>query len=1105
MRIRKSVQLSCLLVTLFLFFGLSGGFAQDCDDDRVEAGIKLYDEGKFNRAIQELRSFTKKLQDGPKDRSRGECLFKANLYIGMAYLGTGKESQAKEHFSMAAEATPCRTLNPDYYPPKVISLYENACNLVARPTGSTIIVKCNVPDADVFVDGVSKGKAPITIPDIPVGQHTVKVLYGSQKMEQTYTVESGQRLEVTFDFPTLGHISVSSDPHSANISLDGTLQGAKTPSLVSDCSAGEHTLGISKDGFKESIQKVTVKANEVTNVSVRLEPLLYAIKIASMPSGADVLLDGAPKGKTPLTIDNVAAGIHKISISKEDYEGQIESIEVKNASIERNYRLNQYAGTVRITTDPSGAEVFIDGKQVGTTPFQGRYPSKNYALRLRKDGFKDRNVTFDVVKDRETTLNEKLLMIDTQPPEVVVEPAARIIKENKYHLRAMVSDDQAVGDVSLLFRLEGEGKFQTIRMMNTGTNLYEAAIPDMYLKKDAAIEYYLVACDMQENCAKSGREDAPYKRTVTSVEPYTEGYVLDIDKDKKTVTISLGTMDGINSQDKLYVFRLGQRYTDPKTGDVLGIREELVGVLAIKELMARTSFALITEQFSGLPPIGKDDRIRRRSGPPTGIRSEGRYANRVVLRWAPNLEPEVRGYAVYRSSAPNGEFERLEEVSGRENAVYEDKKEIRENRTYYYRIAAVNKLGTASVLSEPCMAQSKKGVLPPEGVRAERGRFREIILAWDTTRRDPDIESYLIYRSTAENGEFQEIGQVRYSYNEYTDKWNLSDGKMYYYRIAGKSTYGAVGDMSKVASARTRGGPLPPEQVSAQGNLAKEVKIEWEDVGVDKEVKGYNVWRKESEDGNLTLVETTGRNMFVDTNVADGRKYYYCVNGYYRYQGKEIRGDCSRTVVAETRPRPRTPTGFSAEGGLPRKVTLKWDKSTDKEVVEYWIDRRKGEASGPKATGVRGFFDAIKQSLALGRMRVKANTNQYTDTGLDDNTMYYYTIRAVDIDLLESNLSSEVSARTKPTPAAPSGLKTQIAGNKIILTWDANKEQDIVAYKVYRKASFVGSNEYLVTIKDTSYESEAREGSKFEFLVTAIDSDELESGFSAPAEAEIKK
>jgi fibronectin type 3 domain-containing protein len=1085
--------LSIFWAILFLFSSFVPGLAQECTDDGLEQSIKLYEEGKFDKAAQELRNYARKYQGAPKDEPARDCLFKANFYAGMAYVGLRKEREARERFTEAARAKPCKPLDPVIYPPDTISLYEKACEDVRRFT--RISVRSNLPGAEVFVDDLGVGRTPLTGHNVSPGQHTVRAVFGSEKKEQVRIVEPGQQLELLFEFRTLGGLHVSSEPGSANISLDGTLLKIKTPGELSDCPAGEHTLVISKEGFADFTRKVNVKPNEVTRVQVQLERLTYAVKVTSIPDGADVVWDEVPKGKTPLVIQNVTSGTHKISVSKESFEQQAETIEVRNASVERAYRLNQYTGTIVIHSEPSGAQVFIDEKYAGATPFQGKYPPKDYSLRLKKEGYKERTTTFAIARNKETRLDEKLWIIDTRPPEVVVQPVETIIRENKYHVKAAVTDNQLVGEVTLAFRSAGERNFQKIGMAMTGKDLYAAVISDLYLKKDASIEYYLIACDAQQNCTESGGRDAPYRARVISLEPYTEGYVLDMDKDRKTVAISLGALDGIGKEDSLYVFRLGQRYTDPKTGELLSIREELVGIVKVSEAMPRTASAVIKQEFPGVSPVGKNDRVRKRVGPPTDIRTEGTYANKIVLRWSPSREPEAKGYALYRSSTPDGQFERLGEVSGRDNTAYEDGKEVRENITYYYRVAAVNDLGTVGVLSDRCTGKTKKGVLAPEYVKAEPGTFREIILRWDIAKQDPDIGDYVIYRSDTEGGEFQPIREVSRRTDEYSDKENLVDGRTYYYRVAGKSIYGAVGDLSKVVPVKTKGGPIPPRNVRALSNMAKMVKIEWEEP--DREVVGYRLLRKESEDGTPhTFARTRDRDLR-DTDVTDGKKYYYCVSGYYRFKGEEIYGDCSPFVSAVSRKRPETPTGFSGQSGLVKQVKLKWDKSSNKEITEYRIHRRReGEESKPVLVQIlKGLRDTL---LSPNERRVGADTSELTDAGLLDGTVYHFKLKAVDAERLESDWTNEITVQTKPLPAAPVGLKARVEGGKAILTWDPNSEKDVVGYKVFRKS------DYLSTVKSTTFEAPIREESKMEFAVTAVDSAGLESTPST-VEVELKK
>ena len=66
-----------------------------------------------------------------------------------------------------------------------------------------------------------------------------------------------------------------------------------------------------------------------------------------------------------------------------------------------------------------------------------------------------------------------------------------------------------------------------------------------------------------------------------------DGLVAEIISDRKVV-LNKGSQDGISDGDKFVVFRLGQEIHDPKTGESLGILEEIKGkgkVIHVQERM----------------------------------------------------------------------------------------------------------------------------------------------------------------------------------------------------------------------------------------------------------------------------------------------------------------------------------------------------------------------------------------------------------------------------------------------------------------------------------------------------------------------------------------
>jgi serine protease Do len=70
--------------------------------------------------------------------------------------------------------------------------------------------------------------------------------------------------------------------------------------------------------------------------------------------------------------------------------------------------LSAGVGTLRITSDPTGAEIYIDGRFVGQTPSTIPTPTGIYKILLRSSGKKDWERELEVVKDSELTVNPVL-------------------------------------------------------------------------------------------------------------------------------------------------------------------------------------------------------------------------------------------------------------------------------------------------------------------------------------------------------------------------------------------------------------------------------------------------------------------------------------------------------------------------------------------------------------------------------------------------------------------------------------------------------------------------------------------------------------------------
>jgi hypothetical protein len=214
-------------------------------------------------------------------------------------------------------------------------------------TGS--IAVSSVPaGADVLLDGESKGNTPITLSGVPAGSHTVKMrLAGYADFSAALTVEAGQGTSVqkqlvkTGQDSKRGSLSITSNLPDAVVYING-MEIGRTPLTVPDQDPGYYQIMLKHEIGIPETKTVTVKAGEMTEVHVDMG-LVYrdpgplpknsgSITATSLPSGANVYLDGDFRGTTPLTITNVAAGSHNLLLTMPGYLDARETVQVETGS-----------------------------------------------------------------------------------------------------------------------------------------------------------------------------------------------------------------------------------------------------------------------------------------------------------------------------------------------------------------------------------------------------------------------------------------------------------------------------------------------------------------------------------------------------------------------------------------------------------------------------------------------------------------------------------------------------------------------------------------------------------------------------------------------------
>ena len=293
-------------------------------------------------------------------------------------------------------------------PPKQAGQTQAVYAVLERSTDTgTLIVTSSPPGALITIDGGMGQQAPWTYSDLSAGSHVVRAfLSGYQPFLTLVTIPP--QGTVTADVPLVllsrtGILQVTSSPGGADIYVDGFYSGY-TSATIGNIAAGPHYVQLRLAGYQEWAGTINVPENGVATISEQLTvpPVQTTgdLVIASEPPGASVSLDGVYKGNTQsgdlLDLTGILPGTYTLLIQLANYQDFTSSVEVQAGRVTRvNAELvaatyPSRSGTLLITSDPQGANIFLDNACIGITPLTiPSVEAGTHSLVLRLPGYSD--------------------------------------------------------------------------------------------------------------------------------------------------------------------------------------------------------------------------------------------------------------------------------------------------------------------------------------------------------------------------------------------------------------------------------------------------------------------------------------------------------------------------------------------------------------------------------------------------------------------------------------------------------------------------------------------------------------------------------------------
>ncbi len=277
-----------------------------------------------------------------------------------------------------------------------------------------ILVTSSPSGATVTVNGAPKGVTPTVVEQLVAGPYLVEVtLADYNKESKTVAVEPGKR--AIFDATLTkvkgdsGELKVLADIEDATVYLDGEAIG-KAPITQGGVRVGTHQIeGRSPRGFYGEAT-AEVRAGEVTVVRLKMlqtaPPDKGTVRVVSTAPESEGSLDDGEWKRLPTVFNDIEAGSHIVRVRANGFAPWMKTIVVeRGASQEVVAELGQAGKVEVVTKDGRPADLFLNGKPLGKTPFIGDVPAGTHTLLVQRDDGKQEEFEIAVTTERIVKVN----------------------------------------------------------------------------------------------------------------------------------------------------------------------------------------------------------------------------------------------------------------------------------------------------------------------------------------------------------------------------------------------------------------------------------------------------------------------------------------------------------------------------------------------------------------------------------------------------------------------------------------------------------------------------------------------------------------------------
>lgn len=273
--------------------------------------------------------------------------------------------------------------------------------------------------AEIWVDNLLYGYVPSKL-ELPIGAHNVSI-------RKENCIPFNARIKIFKNEIFLLPASMTAQyktcelyvDNDAAIYIDSTYVG--TGKWIGNLPYGKHLITCALEGYNSTAKEIAVSPeSERIYMLPTPSPILGSISITSSTPNALVKIDGEYVGMTPLhLVKAVPIGKRLIEVSKPNHLLFCQETIVSEDSTSELYAELTEFSEVHIHSNPSGAQISINGEIYGTTPCSTDLLLGEHLIELHKQGFRPAR---------------KTIIVQTEQPNVELRLIRQYINPSSFYI-----------------------------------------------------------------------------------------------------------------------------------------------------------------------------------------------------------------------------------------------------------------------------------------------------------------------------------------------------------------------------------------------------------------------------------------------------------------------------------------------------------------------------------------------------------------------------------------------------------------------------------------------------------------------------------------------